>query len=75
MKQSLPQVGVPDPEHKTSPILDEQELDEKAGARDDELEEGCCYFNDREYPLGTYVQSGDEVLKCSGRGVWRKITR
>jgi hypothetical protein len=75
MNRPLPQVGVPDPEHRTSPILDEQELDEKAGARDDEIEEGCCYFNDQEYPLGTYVRSGDEVLKCSGRGVWRKITR
>jgi hypothetical protein len=61
-----------DPELNTSPILDESALDEKAGARDLELEEAVCYFNNAEFAIGTYVQSGDEVLKCTGRGVWER---
>ena len=64
------QVGAPDPELKNSPIVDEWELDEQAGARDLELEEGACYFNGRPYGIGEFVQSGSEVLKCVGRGVW-----
>jgi hypothetical protein len=72
MKKPLPQVGAPDPELNTSPIVDESQLDEKAGARDLELEEAVCHFNNEEFPIGTYVQSGDEVLKCTGRGVWER---
>jgi hypothetical protein len=72
MKSALPQVGAPDPELNTSPILDETELDEKAGARDLELEKGACYFNNVEFPIGSFVQSGSEVLKCTGRGVWER---
>ena len=72
MKTPLSQVGAPDPELNTSPILDESALDEKAGARDLELEEAVCYFNNAEFAIGTYVQSGDEVLKCTGRGVWER---
>ena len=63
-------VGAPDPELKNSPILDDYELDEQAGARDLELEEGVCYFNGRQFSIGDFVQSGDEVLECAGRGVW-----
>ena len=64
------QVGAPDPELRTSPIVDESELDEHAGSRDLELEEGVCYFNGETFPIGTYVLSGSELLLCSGRGVW-----
>lgn len=64
------QVGAPDPELKNSPIVDELEADEQAGSRDLELEEGMCYFNGRSFRIGEYVQSGSEVLECSGRGVW-----
>jgi len=64
------QVGAPDPELRTSPIVDESELDEHAGSRDLELEEGVCYFNGEAFPIGTYVLSGDELLQCTGRGVW-----
>lgn len=71
-KTDLQQVGAPDPALATSPILDERELDEKAAARDLELEEPACVFNGVEYPIGAYVQTGDEVLLCSGRGVWIK---
>lgn len=72
MKNPLPQVGAPDPELNTSPIVDETELDENAGARDLELEGAVCYFNNEEFPIGTYVRSGSEVLKCTGRGVWER---
>ena len=70
MKEHLPQVGAPDPELNNSLVLDESEYDEQAGPRDTELEQGVCYFNGSEYPIGTYVQSGSEILQCTGRGVW-----
>jgi hypothetical protein len=66
MTTSLPQVGAPDPELKTSPIFDEDD----EISLDLELEEGVCYFNDLAYPIGEYVLSGSEVLRCEGRGVW-----
>lgn len=73
----LPQVGAPDPELKNSPVIDEfEEEDEEAGLRELEFEQGACYFNGVSYPLGSYVQSGSEVLQCTGGGVWtRKAER
>ena len=68
MKRNVPQVGAPDPERKTSPIFDEDEMDDLS--LDLELEAGVCYFNGESYPIGQYVRSGDEVLHCEGRGVW-----
>ena len=68
--EKLPQVGAPDPELKTSPILDEGEFDEHAGAGDLEHESPACYFNGVAFAIGTYVCSGGEVLQCTGRGVW-----
>lgn len=67
---SAPNVGAPDPERRTSPIFDdsEQEL-----SLDLELEEGACFFNDRDFQLGAYVCSGSELLQCSGRGVWVRM--
>ena len=74
MKHShLLQVGAPDPELVNSPIVDDSEHDEHAGPRDTELELGCCYFNGETYPIGTYVDSGGEVLQCIGRGVWARM--
>lgn len=70
MKPPLQQVGAPDPELKTSPIIDESEYDETAASRDLELESAACYFNGEPFPVGTYVRSGGEVLQCTGRGVW-----
>jgi len=65
--QSKPQnVGAPDPELKTSPILDEDEEE----SLDAEIESGECYFNGVRYAIGEYVLSGDELLHCAGRGVW-----
>ena len=65
-------VGAPDPERRTSPILDESEFDEQAGSRDLELEEGVCYLNDETFRIGEYVQSGSELLQCVGGGVWAR---
>ena len=70
MKNSLPQVGAPDPELKTSPIIDESEYDEHAASPDLEIETPVCYFNQEGFALGSYVQSGDEVLQCTEHGVW-----
>ena len=66
MTAGLPQVGAPDPELKTSPIFDQDD----EISLDLELEAACCYFNDVAYPIGNYVMSGSEVLRCEGRGVW-----
>jgi len=66
MTENVPQVGAPDPERKTSPIIDqEEEL-----SLDMELESGVCYFNDIAYPRGQYLRSGSELLHCEERGVW-----
>jgi hypothetical protein len=64
------QVGAPDPELKTSPILDDE--DREGFSLDAELEEGCCYFNGKVYQLGQYVCSGDELLRCVEYGVWAR---
>jgi hypothetical protein len=61
-------VGAPDPELKTSPILDD--VDREGLSLDAELEEGYCYFNNQIYQLGDYVCSGDELLRCEENGVW-----
>ncbi len=66
MTLHAPQVGAPDPEKRTSPILDEDE----EFSLDLELETGVCYFNDQGYPIGTYVLSGSELLRCEERGLW-----
>lgn len=60
------QVGAPDPELETSPIVGE----------DDEVEAepnvapGTCTFNGMRYRLGDIVLSGDELLRCEEPGVW-----
>ena len=69
MPHQPPQVGAPDPELKTSPIIDEQEADEELSP-ELEVEAGVCYFNSVAYGIGAYVRSGSEVLHCEERGVW-----
>lgn len=66
MVNHVPEVGAPDPELKTSPIFDEYE----EVSLDMELEAGVCYFNSAAYPIGQFVRSGSELLRCEGRGVW-----
>jgi len=68
----LPEVGAPDPERKTSPILDEDEIEEFS--LDLELESGACYYNGVAYPIGQWVRSGSEVLHCEERGLWVRRT-
>ncbi len=60
------QVGAPDPERRTSPILDDDEAD----GSDLALESAVCYFDGMGYPVGSYVQCGAELLRCAERGVW-----
>ena len=69
-RETLPAVGAPDPELRSSPIVDEAAYDEHAGSPDLEIEEGVCYFNGEAFPIGQYVRSGSEVLLCTGGGVW-----
>jgi len=70
--QHPPQVGAPDPERRTSPILG-RETDTGELSFDAELETGACLFNDQRYALGDYVRSGSELLHCTDRGVWLKV--
>ncbi len=67
MPKNLPQVGAPDPELKTSPIFDEYD---EEGLAEFDVETGVCYFNGETYPIGEYVLSGSELLRCERRGVW-----
>ena len=64
----IPQVGAADPEHKTSLIIEEDE--EEGADLDIELEAGVCYFNDVAFPIGQFVRSGSDLLRCEERGVW-----
>lgn len=72
-KARIPQLGAPDPERKCSPIIDESQFDETLASPDLELEAGVCYFNGASFPIGACVRSGDELLRCDGRGVWVRI--
>lgn len=64
--ETTPQVGAPDPERRTSPIVDEH----RDLTLDLDIESGVCYFNDVPYPLGQYVLSGSDLLHCEERGIW-----
>ncbi len=66
MRDTHPQVGSPDPERETSPIVGEDEFDEV----EPDGSGGTCRFNGVRYRVGEYVQSGDELLRCEAPGVW-----
>jgi hypothetical protein len=70
VKESMPQVGAPDPELKNSPIVDHSEYDDRDGMSDVELESGACHFNGEAFDIGDCVRSGSDVLECAPRGVW-----
>lgn len=70
MPDRVPQVGAPDPELKTSPILDDNPEEEEEFPVDQEEGPAVCYFNNVAYPVGQYVRSGSEVLRCEIGGVW-----
>jgi hypothetical protein len=64
-----PQVGAPDPELKTSPIMEETDEDFDSLAQEYE-ELDVCYFNNVAYDDGEYVCSGSgELLRCEN-GLW-----
>ena len=60
-------VGAPDPELKNSPVIDSEIEEGEFSGVDREVE--VCYFNGVVYPVGDYVCSGDELLRCEN-GVW-----
>ncbi|ALP54803.1 hypothetical protein Tel_09360 [Candidatus Tenderia electrophaga] len=65
----LIQVGAPDLDAKTSPILEEtdEEMEVMALGQEDQTQ---CYFNNVAYPDGSYVCSGSgELLHCE-KGIW-----
>ncbi|MGD8709592.1 MAG: DUF1496 domain-containing protein [Ectothiorhodospiraceae bacterium] len=66
-----PNVGNPDPERQTSPIVEEGD-DEVETLPQTALEEPVCYFNDRSFHDGAYVRSGTALLRCE-RGVWLTV--
>ncbi len=69
MPHHVTEVGSIDPELETSPIFDE--YDEMS--IDLEFEKGVCLFNGVAYPIGQYVRSGSDLLRCEGRGVWVRV--
>lgn len=67
-RAKAPALGAPDPELKNSPIFDSGDSDEPS--LDRELEEGVCFFNNQTFAIGSFICSGDELLRCEDRGVW-----
>lgn len=65
-------VGAPDPELKTSPIMEEMDEDYDVLAQEAE-NTAVCYFNGVAYTRGHYVCTGSgELLRCDG-GVWVQV--
>ncbi len=72
MASKPPYVGSPDPELRTSPIVEPSPAEE--GDEGDILAEmgdyPVCFFNNVSYREGSYVCSGSgELLRCE-KGVW-----
>jgi hypothetical protein len=66
---AIPQVGARDPRLETSPIFD----DCAEVALDQASEATVCYFNGAGYRLGALVMSGEQLLRCAGKGVWVRM--
>ncbi|WP_455218477.1 hypothetical protein [Kaarinaea lacus] len=67
--QSTIQVGSPDPELKTSPIVEETSEDFEFIMQEFE-DLPVCYFNNTSFASGRYVCSGSgELLHCE-KGLW-----
>ncbi len=66
-------VGAPDPEHRNSPIFNNNDSDDLS--LDLKLEEGVCFFNNESHPNGAYVCSGNELLHREERGVGKRGIR
>jgi hypothetical protein len=67
-RMHVPQVGAPDPDLRTSPIVAEV-TEEPGDVPRDITETPLCYFNGKPYRDGGFVCSGPELLRCE-RGVW-----
>lgn len=68
-RKTLSQLGAPDPDAKTSPILEETDEEIELLAQGLE-EESQCYFNNIAYQDGSYACSGSgELLHCE-KGIW-----
>lgn len=67
--QQLHNLGAPDPEAITSPIM--EETDEQFDELAQEIEEqAICYFNNVAYDNGSFGSSGSgEMLRCE-KGIW-----
>lgn len=66
MPTQAPQVGAPDPERDTSPIVGENgDIEVEPNVR-----VGGCLFNGVSFRVGDLVQSGDELLLCEAPGLW-----
>jgi hypothetical protein len=62
------QVGAPDPDRNNSQIVEDTDYEySELGQLLTEVP--ACYFNDISYADGSYVCSGNELLKCM-RGTW-----
>lgn len=62
------EVGAQDPERKNSPVAWEADEDTEA-LREEIPGEAVCFYNDRAYPHGTLVLTGDARLRCD-YGLW-----
>ncbi len=65
------QVGAPNPEMDTSPIVGDFDDDDEV---EPNVNTGACYFNGVAYRLGDRVLSGAELLRCEPPGVWVRQT-
>lgn len=63
------QVGDQDPELSNSPVQDEHDEQVDYDLHENVSESGFCLFNGEQFQNGTYVCSGDTLLRCD-RGVW-----
>lgn len=66
-------LGTPHPDLRTSPVLMPFELEERPTA-DDNTTLPACYFNGEVFDHGSYIRSGDSVLRCEA-GVWAVLPR
>lgn len=72
MANSVRQVGVLDPERRTSPVYEPGALnveDEVVDWADLEASAAVCYFNDEAFPHGSEIESGGSILRCE-HGNW-----
>lgn len=63
-----PQVGAPDPELRTSPIMTEMDWESET-LKQEQPGEPICHFNGVSYSNGAYVRSGSTLLRCN-YGIW-----